>query len=72
MLRWFEDMVDVGDLAQKLFFSVGEGCSKVQQCFFPPLAGVKMAHREVDAAIIDHCAESISFIHSICTRDLYH
>lgn len=25
MLRWLEDMVDVGDFCQKLFFSVGEG-----------------------------------------------
>lgn len=27
MLRWLEDIVEVGDLAQKLFFSGGEGCS---------------------------------------------
>ena len=26
MLRWLEDMVDVGDFCQKLFFSGGEGC----------------------------------------------
>ena len=25
MLRWLEDMVDVGDFCQKLFFSGGEG-----------------------------------------------
>ena len=33
MLRWLEDMVDVGDLCQKLFFSGGEGyCIDERHC----------------------------------------
>lgn len=33
ILRWLEDMVDVGDFCQKLFFSGGEGyCIDQCQC----------------------------------------
>ena len=33
MLRWLEDMVDVGDFCQKLFFSGGEGyCIDERHC----------------------------------------
>lgn len=47
MLRWLEDMVDVGDLAQKLFFSVGEGCSRYQhsQALFPACAWAQLTGR---------------------------
>ena len=31
-LRWFDETVDGGDFCQKLFFSVGDGCSTTSEC----------------------------------------
>lgn len=36
ILRWLEDIVDVGDFCQKLFFSGGEGYC-IDQCVIAPI-----------------------------------
>ena len=62
MLRWLEDMVEVGDFCQKLFFSVGEGywhpSAPLCSCNNGNLLDI--THGEIDTTIIDDCLSRIS------------
>lgn len=54
-------MVEVGDLAQKLFFSGGDGWNPISdvpqlQCIF----SIGLTHRKIDTAIIDHFGDLVS------------
>lgn len=52
-LRWFEDVVDVGVLCQKLFFSVGDGFSSYQPS--PSKVRSLSSYWKVYTAVINHC-----------------